>query len=66
MLMKLDLGADAWWGIRYTLAQGDDYLVKMDVVQHGMADAGIISFRSKHHGVHLASENAAQRGGPRV
>ncbi len=42
MLMKLDLGADAWWGIRYTLAQGDDYLVKMDVVQHGMADAGII------------------------
>ena len=37
MLMKLDLGADAWWGIRYTLAQGDDYLVKMDVVQHGMA-----------------------------
>ncbi len=42
ILMKLDLGADAWWGIRYTLAQGDDYLVKMDVVQHGMADAGII------------------------
>ena len=42
MLMKLDLGADAWWGIRYTLAQGDDYLVKMDVVQHGMVDAGII------------------------
>ncbi|MDE6367284.1 MAG: YidC/Oxa1 family insertase periplasmic-domain containing protein, partial [Muribaculaceae bacterium] len=42
LLMKLDLGAGAWWGIRYTLPEADGYRVKMDVVQHGMADAGVI------------------------
>jgi len=41
VMMKLDLGAGAWWGIRYSLAPGS-YLVKMDVVQHGMEVAGII------------------------
>jgi YidC/Oxa1 family membrane protein insertase len=42
VLMKLDLGAGAWWGIRYTLPEADGYLVKMDVVQHGMQSAGVI------------------------
>ncbi|MDE7389001.1 MAG: membrane protein insertase YidC, partial [Muribaculaceae bacterium] len=42
VLMKLDLGHGAWWGIRYTLPDPEGYLVKMDVVQHGMADADII------------------------
>jgi YidC/Oxa1 family membrane protein insertase len=42
VLMKLDLGAGAWWGIRYTLPEADGYLVKMDVVQHGMSAAGVI------------------------
>ena len=40
--MKLDLGGDAWWGIRYTLPEADGYIVKMDVVQHNMAAAGVI------------------------
>ncbi len=42
LLMKLDLGAGAWWGIRYTLPEADGYRVKMDVVQHGMAAAEVI------------------------
>lgn len=42
VLMKLDLGGDAWWGIRYTLPEADGYIVKMDVVQHNMAAAGVI------------------------
>ncbi len=36
VLMKLDLGANASWGIRYTL-QPADYLVKMEIVQNGMS-----------------------------
>ncbi len=42
LLMKLDLGAGAWWGIRYTLPEADGYRVKMDVVQHSMQSAGVI------------------------
>ena len=42
LLMKLDLGAGSWWGIRYSLPEADGYRVKMDVVQHGMAAAGVI------------------------
>jgi len=42
LLMKLDLGAGSWWGIRYTLPEADGYRVKMDVVQNGMASAGVI------------------------
>lgn len=42
LLMKLDLGAGAWWGIRYTLPEADGYRVKMDIVQHAMQAAGVI------------------------
>ena len=42
VLMKLDLGSGAWWGIRYTLPEADGYVVKMDVVQHDMLAAGVI------------------------
>lgn len=42
LLMKLDLGAGAWWGIRYTLPEADGYRVKMDVVQHAMQSAGVV------------------------
>ncbi|MDE7407226.1 MAG: membrane protein insertase YidC [Muribaculaceae bacterium] len=41
VLMKLNLGAGCWWGIRYTLSQGQ-YTVGMHVVQEGMAAAGIL------------------------
>ena len=33
ILMKLNLAGGAMWGIRYTLAKGDSYIVKMDIVQ---------------------------------
>ncbi len=42
VLMKLDLGGDAWWGIRYTLPEANGYIVKMDVVQNNMMSAGVI------------------------
>lgn len=35
VLMKVDLGRGAWWGVRYTLAPGS-YVVKMEVEQKGM------------------------------
>lgn len=43
VLMKLDLGADSWFGIRYSMPSSDAYYVKMDVVQHNLAAANVIS-----------------------
>lgn len=37
ILMALDFGNGAFWGIRYTLPRGDSYNVKMDIVQQGAA-----------------------------
>ena len=37
ILMALNLSADAYWGIRYTLPKGESYVVKMQVVQKNMA-----------------------------
>ena len=37
VVMALDLSADAYWGIKYTLPQGDSYMIKMEVVQKNMA-----------------------------
>lgn len=37
VLMALNLSADAYWGIQYTLPKGEDYVVKMEVVQENMA-----------------------------
>lgn len=34
ILMKLNLDGGAMWGIRYTLAKGDSYIVKMNIVQN--------------------------------
>ena len=36
VLMKLDLGEGAMWGIRYTLGKGESYVVKMDIVQENI------------------------------
>ncbi len=36
ILMKLNLDGDAMWGIRYTLAKGECYIVKMDIVQNNI------------------------------
>ncbi|MBO5444638.1 MAG: membrane protein insertase YidC [Muribaculaceae bacterium] len=37
VLMALNLSADAYWGIQYTLPKGEDYVVRMQVVQKNMA-----------------------------
>ena len=36
VLMKLNLDGGAMWGIRYTLAKGENYIVKMDIVQENI------------------------------
>lgn len=36
VLMALDLAPDAYWGIEYTLPKGEDYVVKMRIVQKNM------------------------------
>ena len=36
ILMKLNLEGGAMWGIRYTLAKGESYIVKMDIVQENI------------------------------
>lgn len=35
--MTLDLTADAYWGLEYVLPKGDSYVVRIRVVQHGVA-----------------------------
>lgn len=37
VLMALNLSADAFWGIKYTLPKGDSYMIKMEVLQKNMA-----------------------------
>ena len=37
VLMKLDMGGGAYWGIEYSLPKGDSYVVNMRIVQHAMA-----------------------------
>lgn len=37
VLMALDFGSGAYWGIEYTLPKGDSYVVGMKIVQKGMA-----------------------------
>ena len=37
VVMKLPFGSDAFWGIEYTLPKGENYVVKMRVVQKNMA-----------------------------
>lgn len=36
VLMALEVTPDAFWGIRYTLPKGENYVVKMDIVQQNM------------------------------
>ncbi len=37
VLMALNMGPDAYWGIEYTLPKGENYVIKMRVVQKNMA-----------------------------
>lgn len=36
VLMTLDLAEDAFWGIKYTLPKGENYIVKIDIVQQNL------------------------------
>jgi YidC/Oxa1 family membrane protein insertase len=36
VLMALDFDGGAYWGIRYTLPKGENYVIKMDIVQSRM------------------------------
>ncbi len=38
VLMKLDVTENAWWGLEYTLPQGDNYVIKVKVRQENMAN----------------------------
>lgn len=37
VLMALDMGEGAYWGLEYTLPKGENYVVRMRVVQNAMA-----------------------------
>ncbi len=37
VMMTVSPAEGAWWGIEYTLPRGENYVVKMRIVQHGMA-----------------------------
>ncbi len=37
VLMALEMGDNAFWGIEYTLPKGESYVVRMRIVQKGMA-----------------------------
>ena len=36
VMMTLDMGPDAYWGLRYTLPRGDSYVTRIEVVQKNM------------------------------
>ena len=36
VLMTLDIAEDAYWGIKYTLPKGENYVVKIDIVQKNL------------------------------
>lgn len=37
VLMTLNLSADAYWGIKYTLPKGESYMLRMEIVQKNMS-----------------------------
>lgn len=49
VLMKLDFGNGAYWGIRYTLDKKDSYLLRIDIEQRGMQ--GNLASNSRELGV---------------
>lgn len=36
VLMTLNLSEDSYWGVKYTLPKGENYVVKIDIVQHNI------------------------------
>ena len=61
VLMTLDFGGGAYWGIRYILPKGDRYDLKMQIVQHGVDK--IIASNNTELGFHWHQNLARQEKG---
>lgn len=61
VLMALDFGGGAYWGIRYTLPKGESYTLKMDIVQSGMER--VLSSNNTILGLHWHQDVARQEKG---
>lgn len=61
VLMALDMGEGAYWGLEYTLPKGDSYVVKMRVVQNAMAN--IVQSNARNLGVDWQQDLRRQEKG---
>lgn len=61
VVMTLNLSADAYWGIRYTLPKGESYVVKMEIVQKNMAP--VVRSNVRKLGVNWHQDLARQEKG---
>ena len=61
VLMSLPIAEDAYWGIEYTLPQGDSYVIGMKVVQKNMA--AYIESNNKNLGIDWTQELMRQEKG---
>ena len=61
VLMTLDMGEGAYWGLEYTLPKGDSYVVKMRVVQNAMAN--IVQSNARNLGVDWQQDLRRQEKG---
>ncbi len=49
VLMALDMGDGAYWGMEYTLPKGESYVVRLRIVQNAMAD--IVQSNARNLGI---------------
>lgn len=49
VLMALDMGNGAYWGMEYTLPKGESYVVRLRIVQNAMAD--IVQSNARNLGI---------------
>lgn len=61
LLMALDFPGGAYWGIRYTLPGGENYNLRMDIVQSGMMR--VLSSNNTILGFHWGQDLARQEKG---
>ena len=61
VLMALEMAPGAYWGIEYTLPKGESYLVRMRIVQQGMAS--LVQSNNRNLGVEWSQELKRQEKG---
>ncbi|MBD5204028.1 MAG: membrane protein insertase YidC [Bacteroidales bacterium] len=61
VLMSLPMSDNAYWGIEYILSKGDSYVVRMNIVQRGMAD--IVQSNNRNLGLKWTQEVRRQEKG---